>query len=88
VMSCCHIWEDAGKKFGLANKLDDKNTVDRSGELYEFIKTVSGLVSNAKYQIRGEIFHKDITCFKNCRLDSDPDEFLKEGPEFGDPKIG
>ena len=88
VMSCCYIWEDAGKELGLKNKLDEKATVDRSGELYEFVKTVSGLVSNAKYPIRGEVFHKDITYFKVFRRGRDPDAFLMEEPEFGTPEIG
>ena len=88
VMSCCYIWEDAGKELGLKNKLDEKATVDRSGELYEFVKTVSGLVSNAKYPIRGELFHKDITYFKGFRRRRDPDAFLMEEPEFGNPEIG
>ncbi|MCF7779682.1 hypothetical protein GLP59_19035 [Sulfitobacter sp. M220] len=88
VMSCCYIWEDAGKDFGFSNELDDTNRVDRVGGIYQFVQTVATMVSTSKHRLRGEVFHKDITHFKAYRLGRDPDAFLNEEPEFGPPKKG
>ena len=88
VMSCCYIWEDAGKDFGFSNELDDTNRVDRVGGIYQFVQTVAAMVSTSKHRLRGEVFHKDITHFKAYRLGRDPDAFLNEEPEFGPPKTG